>query len=323
MKAFFCPSYGPPEVFELRNTPKPTPKANEILVKVKALPITVGDSRIRALRVPPSFRFMAKIALGFKGPRKPILGRYFAGVVESIGKNVTQFKIGDKVFGSTGNKYSTYAEFISVTEKESITTIPDNINFKEAAATLWGNGTALYFLRKTDINKSQHILINGASGSVGLGAVQLAKHFGYTVTAVCSSKNKELVKSVGADNVIDYTKEDFTEIESSFDIIFDTVGNHSIYKLSNALKPHGILLHAVATPSVTKEARKVFKGTEKRFIGGTFKWNKEMISFIRELIVNNKVKPIIDSSYSFEEMIKAHHRVDSGRKTGDVVVTLN
>lgn len=323
MKVYHCTSYGPPEVLKQKEIPTPKPKANEILVKIKAIPATVGDSRIRALRVPPSFRLMAKIVLGFKGPRNPILGRYFAGVVESIGKKVTQFEVGDKVFGSTGNKFSTYAEFISISEKESIAKIPNNISFNDAAAALWGNGTALHFLRKTDIDKNQNILINGASGSVGLGAIQLSKYFGFKVTAVCSSKNIDLVKSVGADHVIDYTKENFTEGQLNYDTVFDVVGNHPIDKLIKVLKPDGILLHAVATPDVTKEARKSFKGTQKKFIGGTFKWNKEMIEFIKERLGNKEINPIIDSLYSFDDMVKAHYRVDSGRKTGDVIVRLD
>jgi NADPH:quinone reductase-like Zn-dependent oxidoreductase len=321
MKAYYCTSYGPPGVLELRDVPTPKPGAHQILVKVKAVPVTVGDCRIRGFRVPPSFQFTAKIALGFTRPRRPVLGRYFAGIVESIGKNVTQFNIGDNIFGSTGNKFGTYAEFVCVSEKSSVTTIPENMSFEDAAAVLWGNGTALHFLRKTNMNTKQHILINGASGSVGLGAVQLGKYFGFMVTAVCSSRNIDLVKSVGADHVIDYTQEDFTEHDGDFDIVFDTVGNHPVQKLMNVLKSAGLLLHIVAAPDVTKEIRKQIKGTQKRFIGGTFTWNKEMISFLKERIENNEVKPIVDSIYSFDEMVKAHYRVDSGRKTGDVIVT--
>lgn len=322
MKAYYCTSYGPPEVLEQRDVPIPKPKAKQILVKVNAVPVTVGDCRIRGFRVPPSFQLMAKIALGFKRPRRPVLGRYFAGVVESVGNKVAQFKIGDKVFGSTGNNFGTYAEFVCVSEKESVTTIPENISFEQAAAVLWGNETALHFLRKANMNKEQHILINGASGSVGLGAVQLAKYFGFMVTAVCSIKNIALVKSVGADQVIDYTQEDFTENDVGFDIVFDAVGNHPAQKLIKVLKTEGLLLHVVATPDVAKEIRKQLKGTQKRFIGGTFKWDKEMITFIKKRVENNELKPIIDSIYSFNEMVAAHYRVDTGRKTGDVIVKL-
>jgi NADPH:quinone reductase-like Zn-dependent oxidoreductase len=323
MNAIVCTKYGPPEVLEYRVVPTPKPKANEIMVKVIAVPATVGDCRIRGLRVPPSFELLAKIALGFKRPRKAILGRYFAGVVDSIGNKVTQFKIGDNVFGSTGNKLSTYAEFVCVSEKESITTIPEKFSFEQAAACLWGNGTALHFLRKTDTHRKQHILVNGASGSVGLGAVQLSKYFGFTVTGVCSSKNIDLVKSAGADYVIDYNRENFVDNDKTFDIIFDTVGNQPVQKLINVLKTDGLLLHAVASPDVVREMRKQIKGTQKKFVGGTFKWNKEMISFIKQRLENNDLKPIIDSTYSFDEIVIAHYRVDSGRKTGDVIVTID
>lgn len=322
MKAYYCTSYGPPEILEQRDVPIPKPAANQIVVKVKAVPVTVGDCRIRAFRVPPSFQFMAKIVLGFNRPRKPVLGRYFAGVVESIGNKVTRFKTGDRVFGCTGRKFGTYAQFVCIAEKACVATIPDNINFEQAAAILWGNGTALHFLQKTDVNKEQHIIINGASGSVGLGAVQLAKYFGFKVTAVCRSKNSALVKSVGADHVIDYTQKDFTENEAAFDIVFDAVGNHPVDKLIKTVKTGGLLLHVVATPDVTRKARKLLKGTQKSFVGGTFKWNNEMISFIKERIENNEVKPIIDSVFTFDDMIKAHYRVDTGRKTGDVIVTV-
>lgn len=323
MNAIVCTKYGPPEVLEYRVVPTPTPKANEILVKIMAVPVTVGDCRIRGFRVPPSFELMAKIALGFKRPRKAVLGRYFAGVVESIGIKVTLFKIGDNVFGSTGNKLGTYAEFVSISENESITTIPENSSFEQAAASLWGYGTALHFLRKADIGSKKHILINGASGSVGLGAVQLSRYFGFVVTGVCSSKNLDLVISAGADYVIDYNQKQFTDGEQTYDIVFDTIGNHPVKKLINVLKPDGLLLHAVASPDVTGEIRKRLKGTMQKFVGGTFKWDKEMIAFIKERLENREIKPIIDSTCSFNEIVKAHYRVDSGRKTGDVIVVMN
>lgn len=320
MKAYYCTQYGSPEVLELRDVVKPKPKANQMLVKVHAVPATIGDCRIRGFRVPPSFRLMAKIVLGFKGPRKPVLGRYFAGVVESVGSKVSKYKVGDKIFGSTGSAFGTYAEYICISEKNSVTTIPDNFSFEQAVASLWGNGTALYFLRKTNVNKRKHILINGASGSVGLGAVQLSKYFGFEVTAVCSSKNIELVKSSGADHVIDYTKENFTENDKTYDIVFDAVGNHSVDRLIKVIKNEGYLLHIIGTPDVAGKAKKLLKGTQIKYVGGTFKWNDEMISFIKERLENNELKPMIDSTYSFDEMVKAHYRVDSGRKTGEVVV---
>lgn len=321
MKAYFCKSYGPPEVLEQRSIKKPTPKANQLLIKVKAVPVTVSDSRIRGFRIPPSYAFAAKIAFGFKRPRKPILGRYFAGIVEETGKNVTLFKAGDHVFGTTGKAFGAYAEFICISEKETLITIPKNLSLEQSAATLFGNGTALHFLQKAGLGKRQHILINGASGSVGLGALQLAKHFGFLVTAVCSTKNIDLVKSLGADYCVDYTQENFIKNVSCYDIIFDTVGNHSPQELVNALKPDGLLLHIVASPDVTKAIQSLIKGTQRKFVGGSFKWDLDMITRLKKHLENDDIKPVIDSLYTFDDMVAAHHRVDSGRKVGDVVVT--
>lgn len=322
MKAYYCTSYGAPEVLELRDIPTPTPKAHQMLIKIHAVPATVGDSRIRAFRIPPSYRFMAKLALGFKRPRNPILGRYFAGEVFAIGNKVSQFSVGDRVFGCTGRKFSTYAEFIRIAEKDTIAKIPNNISFEEAAASLWGNVTAIHFLKNAEQNRDKHILINGASGSVGLSAVQLAKFYGLKVTGVCSSKNVALVKSAGADHVIDYTQEDFTESNEPFDAIFDAVGNKPIDQLIKPLRSTGKLMHAVATPDVTKEIKKALKGTDQTFVGGTVKWNSEMMSFITERLAKGDFKPMIDSTFPFSDMVSAHHRVDSGRKTGDVIVTV-
>lgn len=322
MQVYYCKAYGPPEVLEQRTINRPAPTANQLLIKVKAVPVTVGDCRIRGFRVPPSFALVAKIALGFKGPRKPILGRYFAGIVEATGKKVTGFKVGDQVFGSTGSSFGTYAEYICLSENAPIITMPKNLSYEQAASTLWGNGTALNFLQKTDTGKHQHILINGASGSVGLGALQLSKHFGFMVTAVCSTKNMELIKSLGADQIIDYTQENFTENQSCYDIVFDAVGNQPPQNLIQVLKPDGLLLHVVASPDVKKVIKRHLRGTQKRFVGGTFKWDPQMMAFLKEHLENNHIMPIIDSLYTFDHMIAAHHRVDTGRKVGDVIVTL-
>lgn len=322
MKAYYCSAYGEPEVLELRDFPEPEAKAAEIKVKVRAIPVTVGDCRIRGFRIPPSFHFLAKVALGFKKPRKAILGRYFSGEVIAVGDKVKEFQVGDRVFGSTGKRFGAYSEYLCVSEKEAIAKIPERLNYAEAASVLWGYVTSLYFLDKSDTQKNQQILVNGASGSVGLAAVQLAKHYGFIVTGVSSTKNIDLVKSIGADIVIDYTLENFTEQGIEYDIIFDAVGNHSPDKLVKTLKNNGKLLHAVATPDVVKKIKKAIRGTDKRFVGGSKLPDKNIVSSIIKLVEQGAIKPIIDSRYSFDEMIKAHYRVDTGRKTGSVIVQL-
>ena len=320
MLVWTCLHYGPPEVLIQNEMLKPEPRDHEILIKVESRPVTVADCRIRGFRVPPSYRLAARVVLGFTKPRKSILGNYFAGVVTAVGNKTTRFKLGDRIFGSTGRAFGTYAEFVSVRESNPIQLIPDELTFDEAAASPWGAGTALFFLQQTKLKSGMHILINGASGSIGLAAIQLAKYYGLKVTAVCSAKNRDIVLSVGADDVIDYNKHDFTAENNLYEMVLDTVGNHPVKDLCNPLIPGGTLLHVIATPAIKREARRYTPKKQILFIGGDTVVHQKLLDFITERLKKKELRPMIDGLFTFDQMVEAHRRVDSGRKTGDVIV---
>ena len=319
MKAIVYEKYGPPEVLQIREAEKPVPKDNEVLVKVFATPITVGDVRLR--KADP---FMARTFNGLIKPKRKILGMNFAGSVEATGKNVKQFKPGDKVFGSTVFAFGCYAEYLVIPEEGVITTMPTDISYEEAAVIPFGTLTSLHFLRKGNIKEGQKILIYGASGSLGVAAVQLAKYFGAEVTGICSTVNLELVKSLGADKVIDYTKENFSDYDQTYDIIYDTVGKISFFDSMGKLNKNGIFLNAVHIPpfSIFKNIWITLTSTNK-IIGGISIERKEDLDFIKYLIEERKYKPVIDRSYRFEQIVEAHRYVDQGHKKGNVVITLN
>ena len=305
MKAIVATKYGPPEVLQLREVQKPTPKDNEILVKVHATTVTVGDFRMRSFTVPPLFWLPARIMLGFAKPKHPIYGMELAGEVESVGKDVTRFKVGDQVFASTlTQNFGAYAEYKCLPEGAMVAIKPSNITYEEAAAVPIGATTALRLLRKGNTLTSvrgKKILIYGASGSVGTYAIQLAKHFGAEVTGVCSTANLDLVKSLGADHVIDYTKEDLSSREERYDIVFDTVGKFPKSISSKILASSG---------KFVTMARMDSKESMKNLI------------FIRELIEAGEIKVVIDRCYPLEDMVEAHRYVDAGHKQGNVVITM-
>ncbi|HXV42241.1 MAG TPA: NAD(P)-dependent alcohol dehydrogenase [Anaerolineae bacterium] len=323
MKAIVYKKYGSPDVLELQEVAKPTPKDNEVLVKVAATTVTAGDSRMRSFTVPLSYWLPARIALGFRKPKRAILGMELAGEVEAVGKDVKQFKAGDQVFASTfEHGLGGYAEYKCLPEDGLLALRPANLACEEATTLPIGGRTALYFLREANIQRGQKVLIYGASGSVGTFAVQLAKYFGAEVTGVCSTTNLELVKSLGADKVIDYTQEDFTKNGETYDVIFDTVGKSSYSDCLRSLKKDGTYLQAVAAPGISLRMRWTSMTSSRKLVGGGPPPKSEDLVFLQELIEAGKIKPVIDRCYPLEQIVEAHRYVDKGHKKGNVVITV-
>ncbi len=297
MRAAVVSKYGPPEGLKLVDLDKPTPKANELLVRVHATTVTFGDAMLR--RMGFASRLVMGLFMGGLGKGK-ILGHEFAGVIEAVGEEVTLFKPGDEIFGSAGMKGGAHAEYISIPEDEMVSIKPSNLSFEEAAAVPVGANTAYHILRNGNIESGQRVLIYGASGSVGSYALQLAKFWGAEVTGVSSAKNFEMVESLGADFVIDYKTEDFTQSSKTYDVIFDAVRKLSSSKIQDSLTENGVFL---SSRTSTKE-------------------ESENLVFLRGLIEEGSLKPVIDRTYPLEEIVEAHSYVDTGRKKGNVVITM-
>lgn len=320
MKAIVYQRYGSPDVMEHIEIEKPSPKFNEVLVKVEASTVTSADCMMRRGNT-----FLSHILIGYNRPRKKyrILGTEFSGVIESIGSKVTKFKPGDEVYAFRGFGTGCYAEYKCLKENASIALKPENMSFSEAASTVDGATTALFFLKeKANIKKGQKVLINGASGSIGTFAVQLAKYFGAEVTGVCGTKNIEMVKSLGADKVIDYTKTDFTQTGESYDLIFDTVSKSSFVQCKKALKFGGSYIVTVMTfkrfvlSLLTKYNRK------RKLIFAMSINKAESLKFIKSLIEDGHIKTYIDKHYSLNEISRAHEYVEEGHKRGNVVIEI-
>ena len=327
MKAVVYTNYGPPEVLQLKEVPKPEPKHNEVLIKVHATTVNRTDCGFRK----PEYPVIIRLVNGFFKPKKTILGSELAGEIEAIGKDVKTFKPGDQVFGLSVPNFGAHAEYICLPETGSINIKPVNASYNEAAAVCDGLNLAITYIRKIDFTKDRKILINGASGSIGSACVQLAKYYGAEITAVCNARNLEIVKLLGADAVIDYTKEDFTKSDKLYDVVMDAVGKSSFFRCKKILKPGGVYFStdlgflaqnvflALLTPIIN-----ILPGLQR---GKMVKFplpkdSKEDIVFFKELIEAGKYKAIIDRIYSLEEIVEATKYVETGQKTGNVVITV-
>lgn len=324
MKAVVCPQYGPPEVLQIREIEKPVPGGNEVLIKVIASTVASGDCRARRFDVPKGYWLPARLSLGITKPRKAILGTELAGEIEAVGASVTRFKKGDPVFAAVAFGQGAHAEYSCLQENGPVARKPKNFTFEEAAAMPFGGLTVLYFLRdKANIRSGQSVLIYGASGAVGTYAVQLAKYYGTDVTAVCSTANLALVQSLGADKVIDYTREDFTQNSSTYDVIFDAVGKLEFAGCSRALKDNGLFLNVeMALTNIFRMLWTSLRGGRK-LLTGVGKERAEDLAFLRKLAEEGKLKPVIDRRYSMEQIVEAHRYVETGHKKGNVVVNIS
>ena len=321
MKAIVYTKYGPPEVLQLQEVEKPTPKANEVLIKVYATTVTLYDCWQRSCTAPTGFGFLNRLASGFRKPRQPILGTELAGEIEAVGKDVKLFRKGDQIFGFT-ESLGAYTEYICLPEDGVLAIKPTNMTYEEAAAVPQGALTALFFLRKAKIQSGQKILIFGASGGVGTFAVQLAKHFGAEVTGVASTKKLELVKYLGADKVIDYTKEDFTKCGEIYDIILDTIGKSVVRRSKKSLKKEGFYLFTTFGLPKLFQILWLKMTSSKKAIIGLLKGRTEDLIFLKELIEAGKLKSVVDRRYPMEQAAEAHRYVETGHKKGNVVITV-
>jgi NADPH:quinone reductase-like Zn-dependent oxidoreductase len=322
MKAFVVTKYGSPDVLKIREVEKPTPKDNEVLIKVRATTVTSGDWRVRSLEVPTGFKIITRLIFGFTRPRQPILGTELSGEIESVGSKITGFKVGDGVFAYSNSKMGAHAEYICMPEDGAIVLKPANLTFEEAAALSFGGATALNFIRRGQLKRGEKVLVNGASGAVGTAAVQLALHFGAEVTGVCSMRNVELVRSLGADHVIDYKKKDFTKSGKTYDVIMDTAGTAPFSRCKDSLNKGGRLLKVLGSMPDMLQAPIITMISDKKVIAGPASGSQDDLRFLAELAENEEYRPVIDRCYLFEQLPEAHRHVDTGRKRGNVVVAV-
>jgi NADPH:quinone reductase-like Zn-dependent oxidoreductase len=319
MKAILCTKYGSPDVLQLKEVAKPVPKDNEVLIRIYATTVNRTDCAI--LRAEP---FFSRFVTGIFKPKEPILGTEFAGIIEAVGKTVASYEVGDKVFGFNESGFGSHAEYMTISEDEALATMPRNITYEQAAASTEGAHYAHNFIKKVDLRSGQEVLVNGATGAIGSAAVQLLRYFGVNVTAVCNGKDIELVRSLGADRVLDYTKEDFTKDGQKYDFVFDTVGKSSFAKCRPLLEPNGVYISS----ELGFMAQNVLFALTTPIIG-----NKKVIFplptdcrgsvlFVKKLIEEGNFRTVIDRKYPLEQVVEAYKYVEKGQKVGNVVITV-
>ena len=306
MKAVVCTRYGPPEVLRVEERATPVPRKNEVRIRIRATAVTSSDCYVRGLNLSPAYRIMARLALGWSAPRQPVLGMVLSGEVDSVGPDARSFEVGQPVFGFDRHRFGTYAQYVCWPEDGLLATRPANLTDEEAAAIPYGGLLALHFLRKAGVRAGQRVLVYGASGAVGTSAVQLARHFGAEVTGVCSTANVDLVASLGATTVIDYTREDFTDGAERYDLILDAVGKRksaaALRRCRQVLAPGGACIS-------------VDDGTPKLL--------RDDLVLLGELATKGEIRPVIDRTYALDDIVEAHRYVDNGHKRGNVVITVS
>ncbi len=323
MKVAFVSRYGPPEVAELREVPDPVPAQGEVCIRVLAAAVTAGDWRVRSGELPRGFGVLRGLALGFGGPRKAVLGTDAAGVIESVGEGVTRFAVGDAVVAFPGSALGGHAERLVMPADGRVVRKPANLTFEEAAALPFGGMTALDFLHRGSVKAGERVLVNGAAGNVGSAALQLAKHLGAHATAVCSAANASLVRSLGADEVLDYATTDFATGEARYDVVIDTVGNAPYPRTRAVLAPGGRLLAVLADLPATLGAPFAGGPQKHRVVAGPAAEKVEDLEALFDLAAKGVVRPVIDQRFPFERIVDAYRVVDSGRKKGSVILTLD
>jgi len=323
MRAIVCTDYGPSDVLQLKDVLKPVPKDNEVLVRIRATTVSAADCELRRFDFAPWIWVPIRLSFGIRRPRQPVLGHELAGDVDSVGKDVRSLRKGDRVFAATGIGLGAYAEYICLRENPAggaITTMPANLSYEEAAAVPYGGGEAWQFLRKANVRSGQRVLVNGAGGSFGTFAVQLAKVLGAHVTAVDSAPKLEMLRTIGADRVIDYSQEDFTDSPQTYDVIFDVVRNTPSGRMVRLLTENGCLL--MANPGFLQivRARWASRGSKKRAVLGASSGTSEDLAYLRGLVEAGRLHPVIDRLFPLEQMVEAHRHAETGQKLGNVVV---
>ena len=322
MKAILRKSYGSPDVLQLEEIDKPFVKDNELLIKIHATAATPGDCEIRRFDMPAWIWLPLRLYMGISKPRNPLLGTEVAGVVESVGKHVTQFKVGEHIYATTSMGFGAYAEYICMPENGEIAIKPVNISFEEAAVIPMGAINALHFMRKAKIKAGHKVLVYGAAGNIGTFAIQIAKYLGAEVTAVDSGAKLSMLTSVGADHVIDYTQQDFSQSGENYDVIFDVVGKTSFSRSLKSLNKKGLYIQAVPTLMLMLKAYWVSMTSDKEVILAMAQHKAEDLRYLKELIEAGQIKPSIDKTYTLEQMVEAHRYVESGLKKGHVAITV-